>query len=427
VIITTTDAVAAGESIIVAAMRKTNGCDLAHVQDSGGNIYEIEGTTTTGLAGGIAVATAKTALPVGSTITVTFTVTANTDPKYAAAYKTSTAVVIDQRALATGAATTAWSSGATGTTSHANELVFTMAATNTSPVSSTPDGSQIELYDNSTTGAAFVAQYELISSIGTPSGSGVWSTSATNWLAVCVTLRDASTGITRETVGTPTAVTTFGQGGQGLTSTITTTGAIPSGATAFLVVGSSVVGAGVLSVKDNDGNLWHRVANQTSANSVNASIFARYMRAGLASGKIITITYASGSSKTAQAVIGYMTGRALVDAVASAGGGSGTAWSTGASGATVLSDEQSVAVANASSATSNSNTTGSSPAMTEMNDISGNSRATVLTRASSSIGSGTAVTAAGTWAAGSTWNAAVATFAGVLDGVEPFTNFNVIG
>lgn len=220
-------------------------------------------------------------------------------------------------------------------------------------------------------------------------------------------------------LGTPVSVgVTAPASANSATVTHTTAGAIPAAATAVIIVGSSTTNRPLSSVTDSAGNTWTIAVDEPhSVSSTNVALAFIYLPSGLASGTTITATYASSVLSTRGMAVLYIPGRGEIDRTTSRESATNSAaWTSNATSATTASGCVAVGGGYLATASSNSNTTGSSPAFTELHDNNGGSR-TLTSQYATGISSGTAVTAGGTWANISAWTAVVAVFKEHVAGV----------
>lgn len=213
-------------------------------------------------------------------------------------------------------------------------------------------------------------------------------------------------------------VTSLGSTAAALANTATvahtTTAAVPSDATAVVVVGSTSAGRVLVSVTDDQGNTWR--IDETAGASGNLNVASLYCPSGLPSGTVITATWASALNTQRQIHAAYVTGHGIADRTSRGGGGPSAAWT---SGATLPTTVGGVAFGASSlvSNVNNTNTTGSSPAFTELIDTNGAATGfTVVSEYATSISAGSAVNAGGTWSVSNgSWDAIVVVYRDATD------------
>src|SRR5689334_8800252 len=137
----TTTGVSAGDRIILAV--GTSGGTVSSVSDGTGNTYAVDRTHSNGTANvHIVSAPVTTTVPSGSSIVVTHS--ASDNRRSLAAFSVSglaASGAVDKVASATQFGVAAWSSGATATTTQADELVFGASVMQGVAGTSTPGGS----------------------------------------------------------------------------------------------------------------------------------------------------------------------------------------------------------------------------------------------------------------------------------------------
>ena len=182
-----TRAVTAGNTVIISAMLTNQGTGTVSASDTQGNTYKVVEDRTDGSKDYtlILVATSIKALSTTDTITLTFP---STGEHHIVVDAFSGVSSVDQHTSATGPATSSFNSGATATTTAANELVFGVAgiqggsATWTSPTTGLPT-----LYlSGKTSGDQLDTAYQIVTVTGGYAASG---TSNHQWMAAVVTLK----------------------------------------------------------------------------------------------------------------------------------------------------------------------------------------------------------------------------------------------
>jgi hypothetical protein len=198
--------VAAGSKLVVFA-----GCDTsaktASVADSrsGSNVYAVDVTANATQPCGAYIATCEVvvALLAGDVITVTFS-GSTTDRSIGAVSVTGLVSItpLDKSTSANGTAT-GWSSGATATTTQADEIIFGLAVENDAAlltgVTSSPGGGFTEIHDfGNTDGVFLTSTYLIVSATGAQTASGTWAGAGLSprWQAVVATYKAApSSGV----------------------------------------------------------------------------------------------------------------------------------------------------------------------------------------------------------------------------------------
>lgn len=178
---TTSVAVDIGDTILVSYGLGTFG-SLASITDSAGNAYAIDAQekNATGIMGATGRAIAKTALPVGGTITATYAGTAAAITKVIGAFKVAGAALsVDAAATSAIGSTAAYAAPAI-TTTGANRMLWGVAQA-AAAATSTPGAGITPIADVT----ANVTGYRKLPSAGSYTFSGTFSTSAA-WIAVAV-------------------------------------------------------------------------------------------------------------------------------------------------------------------------------------------------------------------------------------------------
>lgn len=192
--LTTTAAVASGESIIVAINYPHATAILSSVSDTVGNIYTIDESLRhpTDTARYIAMASCHNAiaLPSGSTITAVSNISV-------AAIRTLTAISVsglatsstkDKSSSDAGNSTT-WATGSTGTLSQQNEIAIAFAMS-LAATANTPISGWTEITDFAPqAGRRCVLQYQIVSSNSALNAGGTWATGV--WIGIIATYKSA--------------------------------------------------------------------------------------------------------------------------------------------------------------------------------------------------------------------------------------------
>lgn len=193
VVITTTDAVAIGETILIGASHASFSRTLSSVTDSAGNVYVVDGAvgaSTTAMAGA-AHSVATVALPAGGTITCNFTGTGSSSAHAAVAAKISLSLVFMSTTNTTG--TTAAFNAPAITTSSDNRFLWGVAHGAPNATSWVAGGSNVELTEYAPqTSAVLATGYQVVGAKGTYTFSGTWANAAT-WACVVSEFRSTAT------------------------------------------------------------------------------------------------------------------------------------------------------------------------------------------------------------------------------------------
>jgi hypothetical protein len=176
--LTTTTAVAVGETILLTATMRASGRTFTSASDSAGNVYTIDlSFSGGGLALGIARSVATAPLPIGGTITVTFSGVPAVNSRFVSAVKAGVGLAIEDTDTATSTGGTYTTPALTATAP--NRLLWGIALNgNSSAFTSTPTNSIVEVDDV----LANASGYRLLSAAGNYVFSGTWSSNGT-WAA----------------------------------------------------------------------------------------------------------------------------------------------------------------------------------------------------------------------------------------------------
>jgi hypothetical protein len=177
-------------NLILAFVRMSTTTQTVTLKDSAGNTYvQAVAQVQTSDGSEISLFYAKSILgAAANTVTATFSAT-NNHP-WLAIYEysgLSTTTPLDKTASAQGSST-AVSSGATATTTSANELVFAATGLPSSYTGTTTAGSGYALLEKNPTGSPAANESELATSTGTYTGTFTLSASA-NWSALVATFK----------------------------------------------------------------------------------------------------------------------------------------------------------------------------------------------------------------------------------------------
>jgi hypothetical protein len=149
------------------------------VKDSAGNTYKVDtrkdNGTTTGTTSAVASSRLTNPLPAGSTITVT--VSSSVTYRLASAYAYSGLSSADQTAAGTGSSTSP-SSGPTGTTTAANEVVFGATVYGSGTATHTAGSGMTELDELHAGTKSLAVDARIVNSTAAYSDSGTLSSSA---------------------------------------------------------------------------------------------------------------------------------------------------------------------------------------------------------------------------------------------------------
>lgn len=174
-------------NLIVLRVSVSNGTTLSSVSDSAGNTWSvaINQSTSGDMTSAIAYTPATTGMTSG-TITATFSTSAYFLYTHIAEFSgVATSTPLDQTHGANATFGTAYSSGATATTSQANELLVGIATNTTNGPTSTPGSGWTEETDpGATTHQGYTDGYQIVSATGTYAYSGTWSANTDGPVAI---------------------------------------------------------------------------------------------------------------------------------------------------------------------------------------------------------------------------------------------------
>lgn len=394
---TTTVQVPAGSTALLLLGTAHSGArTLLSVTDNQGNTWTVDKSS----GGGNNVFTwivrlyCASALASGTIITAIWADTAITSRAIHGAYVSGRAIPDGDGSVAEGS-TQPWTSGNTSATGIAGGVAWGGVinnASNNETNTTTSSPAFTELHDT-TNASSLASQYATnITAATVVHAGGNISQSNASWTGIVQLYKEW----TATSLGQPVSIgNTDNNQTAAATKTLTTTRAIPAGATGIL--GITILGGPTLvSVTDNQGHTWTIDASFITNTNPGADIhLARFQfPAGLPSGSIITVT---PSSSAAIQIHGcYIPGLAVLHLSAS---GENTnlaaAWTTGTTAAATENGCVGIGFAFASQNTANSNQTGSTPTMFELSDSS----RSVMTGVSGV--NKVAARASGTWASNS--------------------------
>jgi hypothetical protein len=199
VVVTTNTAVEVGETILVAAAMRIVGRTLSNVVDAVGNSYTLDlvrAHATASISLGIARSVATVRLPAGSPVTVTFSGAASLSARFAVLSKASLALAVDTSQAGNESAALGAAYAASAITASVANRLFWGAAVNESNVTSTPTAPVVELHDYraaSGTGE-LTAGYVNVTTPGSYTYAGTWSSATGNWIAGSVLYRPVTSG-----------------------------------------------------------------------------------------------------------------------------------------------------------------------------------------------------------------------------------------
>ena len=345
-VITTTAAVAAGNTILIAYATDPNQDLTITITDAAGNAYQMaamaisQGNCRTFIYAAYNVV----ALASGSAITIN-QVFRNSD--YAVAARAAVASVfsgvasmgaLEQTCVGSGTSTSP-SSGA-ATTVAADQLLIGAVGTEG------PSGDTAGSWSNSftalqrtgttggtdaTTNITVSMGYRIVSSAGsyTAAKTGIISR---DWAAAIASFKMNASGISFiRDLGAAQSKTA------GTSLTITTTAAVSAGDDIIVTFATDPAGA-VSSISDGS-NTYNQVVDVTNSGNVRTMIYAAYNVAALASGATITINHASTTARVAQVLVFRGLANSSVLDQTHTGTGNGTTASSGATSTTTQASE----------------------------------------------------------------------------------------
>lgn len=208
---------AVGDLLIVFGGNDGDTAGITSVSDSAGNTYTADVANVIGGDGagsdqgvGRVFSSVLTSALSAGTITVTKGGSGSWD-KFAAAIKVTgswDSTRVDKTSVGRATTGASWSSGATASTTVADELVMGFAFLNNgnsgTAVSSTPGTGFTEIHDNDTGNfITYTTEYKIVAATGTQTATGTWA-GLTNrpWGAIVVTYKEASSGSVKTLTGT---------------------------------------------------------------------------------------------------------------------------------------------------------------------------------------------------------------------------------
>lgn len=247
------------------------------------------------------------------------------------------------QALDASGTSTAINTGATATTTAANELVIVAASASSATAAFTVGSSYSGLTQKVSSPSTLATESKIVTSTGTQTGTFTLGAGA-QWTAVICTFKIPNLPlIDASSLGKPFVVqTASGGASSGTTATATFTPA--AGNTILVVAGSNV--AGTVSVADNKSNSYSSIANPgTGLNSWYAS-------GVVGASTTVTVTFPSGGATPI--MIAEISGAGAVDVVSTVHNTSGTSHTSNVTSATTVANDLIVGVDYVEAATADS-------------------------------------------------------------------------